>query len=188
MDIPLDIRFHNMDPSAAMEAAIRERVQKLEKFGEHIVSCHVTVDAPHKHHHQGNLFQIKVDVRLPGGNAIASRDPAKDHAHEDAYVALRDAFKAVQRQVKDYVRVQRGKVKTHEVPPHGKIATLHADQDHGFIATPDGREIYFHRNSVLNADFDSLNVGHEVTFSEEPGDHGPQATTVHVTGKHHIVG
>jgi len=119
MDMPLEIRFHNMEPSEAIEAAIQKRVEKLEQLGEHIVSCRVTVDAPHRHHQQGNLFTVSVDVRLPGGEIIASHDAGKNHAHEDAYVALRDAFKAVRRRVQDFVRVQRGKTKTHSPPETG---------------------------------------------------------------------
>ncbi len=188
MDIPLEIRFHHVDRSEALEAAIQKRAEKLEAFGEHIVSCRVTVDAPHKHHRQGNLYTVTVDVRLPGGEVVASRDSGMDHGHEDAFVAVRDAFKAAQRQVQDYVRVNRGKTKSHDVPLHGKILSLHPDEDYGLIETSDGREIYFHRNSVLEADFDNLEAGIEVRFSEESGDEGPQATTVHVIGKHHIVG
>lgn len=188
MDVPLEIRFHNVDRSDALEADIRDRVAKLEELGEHIVSCRVTVDAPHKHHRQGNLFSVKVDIRMPGSEIVASRDAGMNHAHEDPYVAVRDAFKAARRQVQDYIRVHRGKVKAHEAAPHGRIVALRPDQDFGTIQTLDGREIYFHRNSVLNADFDTLETGTEVWFSEEAGDEGPQATTVHVIGKHHIPG
>jgi cold shock CspA family protein len=88
----------------------------------------------------------------------------------------------VRRQLQDHVRTRRGKVKTHEGPPHGTITALHPDQDYGLITTPEGREIYFHRNSVLNADFNSLTPGIEVRFSEEAGDEGPQASSVHVLG------
>jgi cold shock CspA family protein/ribosome-associated translation inhibitor RaiA len=189
MQMPLEIRFIGMDPSPALETAIREHVAKLEEFDRDIISCRVAVDAPHKHHRQGKLFKITVDVRLPGGGeVVASRSPAQHHAHEDAHVALRDAFKAVRRQIQEHVRVQRGRVKSHDVPPHGKVASLMPDQDHGFIATPDGREVYFHRNSLVDAEFEGLEVGTEVRFNEEPGDQGARATSVYVIGKHHIVG
>lgn len=188
MQVPLEIRFHNMTPSPAIERAARERAAKLEQFADDIVSCRVTIEAPHKHHRQGKLFHVSVDVRLPGGEVVASRDPAAHHAHEDVYVALRDAFKAVRRRLQDYVRTRRGIVKAHEVPPHGIITELHPEEDFGRIETPDGRLIYFHRNSVLNADFEDLQTGLEVRFSEESGDLGPQASTVRVIGKHHMLG
>lgn len=188
MQIPLEIRFQNMEPSDAIEQAVRERAAKLEQFADDIVSCRVSVEAPHKHHHQGKLFSVTVDVRMPGGEAVASRDPAAHHAHEDVYVSLRDAFRAVRRQLQDYVREQRGKVKSHTVPPHGRISELHPDRDFGRIASTDGRDIYFHRNSIVNAKLEDLKTGDEVRFSEEAGDEGPQASSVHLVGKHHLAG
>ena len=187
MQIPVQILFHNMDPSPAVEAAVRERAKKLEHFSANITSCRVKVEAPHKHHTKGKTYRVVVDVRVPGGEVVASRDPGQDHAHEDVYVAIRDAFNAAGRQLQDYVRVHRGKVKRHESQHHGKITTMHQDMDCGRITTPDGREVYFHRNSVLSADFETLQPGVEVRFDEEQGDQGPQATSVHVIGKHHLI-
>jgi ribosomal subunit interface protein len=182
MLVPLEIHFRNMDPSAAIEDAVRKRAAKLEQFAGDIVSCRVTVEAPHKHHHQGNLYSVTVDLRYPGGEVVASREPSAHRSHEDFYVALRDAFKAARRQLQDRVRTRRGDVKTHDDPPHGRIVSMHPDKDCGRILTADGREIYFHRNSVLNASFDRLEPGIEVRFNEEPGDQGPQASSVHVIG------
>jgi ribosomal subunit interface protein len=188
MQVPVEIRFRNIDSSAAIEAEVRGRVAKLEQLADDIISCRVSVEAPHKHHQQGNLYSVRIDLRYSGGETVASRSPDARHAHEDVYVAIRDSFKAVRRQLQDRVRVRRGEVKPHEAPPHGKIALLDKERGCGQIATPDGREIYFHRNSVLNATFDRLEPGTEVRFSEEAGDQGPQASSVHVIGKHHIVG
>ena len=187
MQVPLEIVFHNVDRSPAVEAAVRERVAKLEQFAENITSCRVTVEAPHKNHQQGNLFTVRVDLRFPGGEAVANRSPSENHAHEDVYVALRDAFKAARRQLQDRQRLLRGDVKPHAVPPHGKIASIDRERGSGRIATSDGREIYFHRNSLLNGRFEQLEPGMEVRFSEERGEKGPQASTVHLIGKHHVV-
>ena len=104
MQVPLEIVFHNVDRSAAVEAEVRERVAKLEQFAENITSCRVTVEAPHKNHQQGNLFTVRVDLSFPGGEAVANRAPSDNHAHEDVYVALRDAFKATRRQLQDQHR------------------------------------------------------------------------------------
>jgi ribosomal subunit interface protein len=188
MQVPLEILFRNMDASDAVEAAAREHVAKLERLADSIVSCRVTLEAPHRHHHQGNLYTVSVDLHYAGGEAVANRAPGAKHAHEDVYVALRDAFNAVRRQLQDRMRVRRGDVKHHEPPSHGRIVALDKRANFGRIGTPDGREIYFHRNSVLNAKFDALEVGAEVRFDEEAGDEGPQASTVHVIGKHHVAG
>ena len=92
MQVPLEIVFHNVDRSAAVEAAVRERAAKLEEFAENITSCRVTVESPHKHHQQGNLYTVRVDLRFPGGEAVANRSPSEKHAHEDVYVAVHSLF------------------------------------------------------------------------------------------------
>jgi len=187
MRLPLEIRFHNLDRSPAVETAVREAAAKLEQFAASIMSCRVTVEGPHKRHQQGNLFAVHVDVRYAGGEVVASREPSAHQSHEDVYVALRDAFRAARRQLQDRVRVRRGDVKPRTAEPHGKILSLDPVRDCGLIETSDGREVYFHRNSVLNGTFDRLEPGVEVRFSEERGDKGPQASTVRVIGKHHLV-
>ena len=186
MQIPLQITFRHMERSDALEAKIREKAQKLEQFSEHIMSCRVTIDLEHKHHHQGKLYGVKIDITVPETEIIADRHPDKHHAHEDVYVALRDAFDAARRQLEDYVRKQRGKIKAHETVPHGKIKKLFPYKDYGLIETSDGREIYFHRNSIIDENFDNLTEGDRVHFSEEMGEDGPQASTVHLEGKHHV--
>jgi ribosomal subunit interface protein len=186
MQLPLQVQFRNMEPSAQVEAKIRERVEQLERLYPRIMSCRVVVEAHHRHHHQGNLYHARVDLKVPDAEIVASRDPKEHHAHEDVYVAVRDAFDAVARRLEDHARRQRGDVKSHEPPPHGRIAEL--GEDGGRIETPDGRSIYFHRNSVIDADFGALAVGMEVRFVEEAGELGPQASTVYLVGKHHVVG
>ena len=188
MQLPLQVTFRHMDASEAMEANIRERVDELDKFFDQIMSCRVVVEAHHKHHRQGNLYHVRVDLKVPGEELVVSRAPGEHHAHEDAYVAIRDAFDAIRRQLEDHARKHRGKVKQHEASPHGRVSELFPREDYGRIITSDGRDIYFHRNSVVNADFDELEVGAEVRFAEESGERGPQASSVRVVGKHHVVG
>jgi ribosome-associated translation inhibitor RaiA/cold shock CspA family protein len=183
MKPPLQVVFRNMEASAAVEAKIRGRAEQLERIYARIMSCRVVVEAHHRHH-QGNLYHVRVDLKVPDAEIVASREPAEHHAHEDVFVALRDAFDAVRRQLEDYARRQRGSVKSHEAPPHGHVTELFPD--HGTIEAVDGRRIYFHRNSVVDADFDKLITGAEVHFVEEAGELGPQASTVHVAGKHHV--
>jgi ribosomal subunit interface protein len=187
MQLPLEIRFRNLDRSPAVEEAVRDAAAKIERFAEEIVSCRVTIEGPHKRHRHGNLYAVCVDIHYAGGEVVASRDPSADHAHEDVYVAVRDAFNAAARQLRDRIRIRRGDVKPHATEPHGKVLSIDRARDCGLIATSDGREIYFHRNSLLNASFDKLKPGAEVRFSEERGDQGPQASSLRVIGKHHLV-
>jgi cold shock CspA family protein len=100
---------------------------------------------------------------------------------------VRRCYFAMRRQLQDVVRKRGGHVKEHEVAPHGVIAELHSEADYGIIASSDGREIYFHRNSVADGGFDVLHKGQEVRFSETEGDKGPQATFVRPAGKHHLL-
>ncbi|QKT04879.1 HPF/RaiA family ribosome-associated protein [Ectothiorhodospiraceae bacterium 2226] len=188
MQIPLQVTFRNMDTPPALEADVREKAAKLDEFCPDIMSCRVVVEAQHKHHHAGNLYHVRVDLTVPGRELVVSRERDQHHAHEDPYVAVRDAFDAARRQLQDYEHRRQRHVKRHEPPSHGRILEINPAQDFGRIETSDGRDVYFHRNSVLDADFDRLDVGTEVRFDEEMGEQGPQASTVHVIGKHHIPG
>lgn len=188
MKLPLQIAFRNLEPSLPVEQNIRERAEKLDQFYDQIMSCRVMVEAQHKHHHQGNTYHVRIDMTVPGDELVVSRDPGKDHAHEDVYVAIRDAFDAARRQLEDFNRRQRQDVKSHEMPAHGQVAMLNREEGYGMIETPDGREVYFHRNSILNEEFDKLEVGAKVRFAEEMGEQGPKASTVRVEGKSHVVG
>jgi cold shock CspA family protein/ribosome-associated translation inhibitor RaiA len=187
MEVPLQISFEHVAPSDPIEVRIREEAKKLEEFYQRITSARVVITRPQHRHHKGDTYAVRIHLTLPGASDIViNRDPAATGAHEDAYVTIRDAFNAARRQLQDLVRERQGQVKTHETPPHGTIASLRPEDDHGFITSADGREIYFHRNSVEGDNFDELQVGQEVRFSEAVGDKGPQATIVRPVGKHHI--
>jgi ribosomal subunit interface protein len=188
MKLPVQITYRHMEPSPALEDNIRERAAKLDRYVDNIMSCRVMIEAPHKHQRKGKIYHVRIDISLPGHELAVSRDPEEHQSHADVYVAVRDAFDAARRQLEDLTRRRRGDVKTHEPMPHGRICELEPGMDFGRIATLDGREVYFHRNSVINAEFDTLEVGDEVWFDEESGDHGPQASSVRLAGKHHPVG
>jgi ribosomal subunit interface protein len=113
MQTPLQIDFHNMDHSPAVEAKLRERAAKLETMFDRITGCRVVVEAPHRHSRKGKLYNVRIELDVPGKVIVANRNGPKDHAHEDIYVAIRDAFDAVTRQLEDHARVIRGEVKTH---------------------------------------------------------------------------
>lgn len=188
MKLPLQVTFRNMDASPTVEEEIREKAAKLEQFNDQIMACRVMVEAHHKHHHHGNLYHVRIDLTVPDKELVVSREPGEHHSHEDIYVAVRDAFHAAQRQLQDYNAERQQQVKRHEPESHGRIVRMAPSQDYGVIVTADGRDIYFHRHSVINADFDALKEGVEVRFHEEPGEQGPQASTVKIEGKHHVVG
>ena len=119
MEQPLQLQFRNLDHSPAIEAAVRKHVDKLKFFNGDSISCREAIESPHKHQYKGKLYHVVVDVRVPGKEIVVSRAPDDQRAHEDVYVAIRDAFDAARRQIQDHVRIRRGKVKTHESPPQG---------------------------------------------------------------------
>jgi cold shock CspA family protein/ribosome-associated translation inhibitor RaiA len=183
MRLPLQISFRDMPRSEAVERAIHRRAERLDRFCDRIMGGRIVVETHHRQHHQGNLYHIRIGLKVPGEEILVSREPALHHAYEDVYVAIRDAFDAARRRLEDYARRHREQVKVHETPPRGRIVRLDHGKGFGFIETDDGREIYFHRNSLVKGDFGRLEVGDRVRFHEEPGDKGPQASTVHLEEK-----
>jgi len=113
MHSPVDITFRGMTPSAAVEAAIGKWTARLERLHGHIQRCDVVVEEPHRHQRQGRQFHVRITLAVPGGELVVSQDPGRDEAHEDVYIAVRDAFQAARRQLEDHIRRQRGDVKTH---------------------------------------------------------------------------
>ena len=203
--IPTQVTFRGLAHSDALEADIRKRIAWLEQFYAGIVGCRVLVEMPHRHRHDGRHFHVRIEVTVPGGAPIvvshepSLHGPLKDveeaahrketeiaGVHRYARVAVHQAFDAARRRLQDFVREQRGAVKTHEVPAHGEIAEISKEDGYGFIQA-DGRQIYFSRASVLDDAFDELVLGTPVAFVEEQGEKGPQASTVRVLGKHHYV-
>lgn len=181
MQTPVQIVFRGMDSSPTLEAKINAKSKKLEQYHDRITSCRVVVEAPHRHSRKGKLYVITIDVTIPGAELVVNTEKRHHQSHEDVYVALRDAFNAMTRQLEDYTREKNGQVKTHESPPQGIVARLF--QDHGFIATPDQGDVYFHRNSVADDKFDQLKEGGQVRFAATQGEKGLQATTVHPPAK-----
>lgn len=188
MQIPLQIAFRSLEPSPAIETSVREHAARLEKYYDGIIGCSVVVEAQHKHHLHGNHYHVRVELSVPGSKLVAGREPDQHHAYTDVYVAIRDAFDTMRRQLEDYARRRDRRVKAHAAPLRGRVSELNPGEGYGRIEMPDGHSVYFHRNSVLDAGFDELKLGTEVRFDEEAGDRGPQASTVRVIGKRHSAG
>lgn len=107
MQTPIQVTFRDCDHSDAVEADILAKAEKLESFYGRATSCNVTVRAPHHHHHKGRLFHVTIELAMPGIGTVVSHDSGKNHAHEDVYVAVRDSFAAIQRQVKELADKRR---------------------------------------------------------------------------------
>jgi ribosomal subunit interface protein len=116
MQTPLQVTFRDMPVSEAVEIKIRERAETLDRFFPNIVACHVVVESTARAHAKGKLYYLRVDVTVPGKQIVSNRHPDQHHAHEDIYVAVRDAFDEAKRQLEDYSHRLKGMVKTHRRP------------------------------------------------------------------------
>ncbi len=179
MQKTVQLSWHHVRPSEAVAERVRDKAEGLERFYDRITGCNVTLEAPSQHHRQGGAqYRVRVELSVPGGKLVVGRDPAKTATHADLYAAVNAAFREARRQLQDHVRRIEGRVKTHESPSRAVVTRLFPEEGYGFLGTPDGREIYFHQRSVLRGAFPRLRVGSTVRFAEEPGDEGPQASTV----------
>jgi len=173
MELPLQITAHNLLLSPAEEQTIRAAAAKLDDFAPRIVSCRVAIEIPKDRGHSGRQYCVHVDLGVPGREIIVRRQ-----SDEALQSAVQKAFKAVGRRLQDYVRRQRGDVKLPRRSPRGVVARLFPWEGYGFLTSEDGREIYFDRRSMLTGAFDHLQHGARVRYVEEPGEQGPQASTV----------
>lgn len=190
MQQALQITFRGMEVSPALEARVHELAQRLERFDPNMTSCHVIVEQASRHQQQGGLYEVHIRIGTPGGEVFVSRAAPQDQAHEDPYVAVRDAFDAAARKLEDHVRTHDHRKRVHETPSHGVVRRLFPQDGYGFVETSDGLEVYFHENAVLDRGFDKLSVGDEVRIeiAGKESSKGPQATAVRKIGKHHLAG
>lgn len=205
--IPLQVAFLHAEATPYIEELIRAEAAKLERYYPRIVGCRVTADCGSSRE-AGNLWHIRVELSVPGSEIVVQSEPslagtARQTERESirksmevrrerqlARRAIRDAFRAARRQLQDYARKQRGDMKRTEQPQTAKITQVFGDKGYGFLVTPEGKEVYFHKESVLNYSFQHLTPGTTVAFTEVAGEKGPQASSVkvlHKEGPHGIV-
>jgi cold shock CspA family protein len=185
METPLHLEFQGMNANDTIRVSVLKHVDVLERRFGRITACRVVVRAPGEHHRTGGLYEINIHLSLPQGRQVdIGRTTIEDERHADMAFALNDAFKRARRRLQDHARRMQGQIKVHDVQPTATVARLDDIAGFGFLQTGDGREIYFHRNSVLNDAFSRLTPGMRVAFSEEMGEKGPQASTVKLIGKH----
>ena len=202
MIMPVQITFRNMEPSTSVEDWVREEIDKLESYYGQIMNCQVALEIPHRHRIKGKQYHIRIRLTVPGREIVVRWEPTLNKEarhlgvpeltkkwevnphHKKLRQALNDAFRAAARRLEDFARRQRGDVKTHALLPIGRVNRLLKEKGYGFLTTLDGREIYFHKDSVLNRGFSRLRVGSSVSFAEEQGEKGPQASTVRIHRKH----
>jgi cold shock CspA family protein/ribosome-associated translation inhibitor RaiA len=189
MQTPVEIDFQGMAGNPAIQAAIGQRVAELEQLYGRATACRVVLKGPGGRHQTGGLYEVNIRLALPNGREVnVGRTAHLDERHADLAFAINDAFKRARRRLQGHVRRLQGHVKQHEGQPIGTVVRLDPSGEFGFLRSGDGRDIYFHRNSVLDGAFSRLAVGSRAVFAEEMGENGPQASTVKLLGKHGLRG
>ncbi|HSH48462.1 MAG TPA: HPF/RaiA family ribosome-associated protein [Halomonas sp.] len=184
MQIPLEVTFRDVERSEPVEAAVRERVDRLKRYFSHIIACRVTLEVPNRTpQYDVRNHRVSVEISVPGDELVVSREPNEHDNFNDIYVTIRDAFDAAEQQLESYSGRLRDTRMPTEDAPHAVVRKMFADEGYGFLMTPDGREIYFHENSVSHPGFSKLQVGVAVRFVEAQGDEGPQASLVESLGR-----
>jgi ribosomal subunit interface protein len=177
MQLPVEISYRNVLKSDEIETLIREKAARLDKFCDHIVRCDVAVEKPNHAQHNGNPYRVRIDLTVPPQHELVVEEKQMEHEmHEPLSKVINDAFKAMERRLKELVDKQRQDVKRHD-EPRALVSKIFRENGYGFITDLLGRDIYFHRNSLVGSSFDDLAIGAEVRFDETVGEMGPQATT-----------
>jgi cold shock CspA family protein/ribosome-associated translation inhibitor RaiA len=185
MEVPLEITFRGVEKSEFIEDIINKQVDKLEKMCTYMISCRVIVEKRQKFQRVGNPFRVRISVRIPPGHElVAATDSTEGDLHDKLPTTIRSSFDAMRRQLQELMEKQRGETKVSAMQENtALVIKLFPEEDYGFLQTLDGRDLYFHRNSVLHNEFDRLEIGTGVRFAEEMGDEGLQASTVQIVDK-----
>jgi cold shock CspA family protein/ribosome-associated translation inhibitor RaiA len=185
MQVPLEVSYRGVEKSDELEMLIREKMAKLERLNRRITSCAIAVESPQEHQRSGSGYRVRIDLRVPPGHElVATREPSNGQRRDSVHTVIRDCFEALRRQLEELSDKQRGDVKRHPAQEvQAFVYRIFPEEGYGFIMTSEGREVYFHRNAVLHGDFDRLEVGVGVSYHEEMGDKGLQASTVHLIEK-----
>lgn len=178
-EITLDVAYRGVTKTDALEDLIVAQADKLDRFCDHIDAIHVAVEKPNESVKTGNGYRVSVDVTVPPGHVINARHEVQDgEPGQGPNPAVRDAFHHARRQLTELNDKQKGHVKTHDESKDLPAEVTKLFPDYGFAQTPEGREIYFHRNAVVEGDFEHLEKGATVAYAEEQGVEGPQARHV----------
>lgn len=185
---PLEITYRNVSKNDTIEALIREKADKLDRLHDSIISCRVSIERPQGYQQKGSQYRVRIDLRLPPGKELVThRKSGQGEMQEGPHKLITTAFQSMERQLKKIKGKQENHIKTNpsqtDAEQTGLVVRIFPDEGYGFIKTLNGREVYFHRNSVIHNDFDRLEIGTGVRLVQTEGDKGPQASTVQIVDK-----
>ena len=186
MKIPPEITYRHLEKTDAIQSLVEEKIAKLEQFCDYMNSCRVVIEKDSDRPDSGSPYRVSIDITIPHSREIAVvENPDVGKQYPPLEAVIRDAFEAARRQLVSITTEQKGVRKAHpEQEVSAVVEKLFTEEGYGFIKEVNtGREIYFHRNSVTNNDFDRLVIGAGVRYKETMGEMGPQATTVQLLDK-----
>ena len=186
MKITPEITYRHLEKTDAIQSLVEEKIAKLEQFCDYMNSCRVVIEKDNDNPSSGSPYRVSIDITIPHNREIAVVEhPNVGKQYPPLEAVIRDAFEAARRQLVSITTEQKGERKVHpEQEVSAVVEKLFPEQGYGFIKeVSTGREIYFHRNSVTNNDFDRLVIGAGVRYKETMGEMGPQATTVQLLDK-----
>lgn len=186
MKVNPEITYRHLEKTDAVHSLVEEKIAKLEQFCDYMNSCRVVIEKDNDHPSSGSPYRVSIDITIPHGREIAVvQSPDVGKQYPPLETVIRDAFEAARRQVVSISTEQKGERKVHpEQEVTAIVEKLFTQEGYGFIKeVSSGKEVYFHRNSVINNDFERLVVGAGVRYKETMGEMGPQATTVQLLDK-----
>ena len=185
MQKPVQIAYHQIAPRPDLNERIQARAARLERYFDRIIGCKVTLEGPGRHHRMGKHFRVRIEIGVPGETLVVGRNPTASRPGQDLRAAIDVAFREARRQLEDHARRRDHRLhpQAHAEPARGRVARIFPQDGYGFLATPDGRELFFDRRAVLGDAFARLRVGTPVRFAEELGDEGPQASSLAPAGR-----
>lgn len=185
MQVPIELSFRGVDHDEVLEQMIYAHAESLDRIHPKITSCRITVEKPQEHMKSGRPWRVRLDITVPHGNEIVIRkEPGKGNLHEPLSAVISSAFDAAERSLLELKEKQRRDVKVNAMDgPVGIVTSIDHEEGYGFIMDESEQDIYFHRNAVLEDDFDRVQPGTAVWYTTELGDDGLQATSVRIHDK-----
>jgi ribosome-associated translation inhibitor RaiA len=111
MDVPPEIAFRHVEPTAALKSITHESIDSLEKVHPRLTSCRVMVEETSR-----GVPHIRLDIGVPGGDLVVNREAPDDPASRNLPSAVHDAFDVARRQLREqHKRIVDGKRRGNSV-------------------------------------------------------------------------
>ena len=181
MDVPPEIAFRGMEATDNLKERILAGIEELETVHDRLVSCRVAVEDTTASRQSGKIYRVRLELKVPNQSVVVDRQPDDPDEARDLTQVMNEAFDIARRRLRQVKEKQRDQGKGRELPPHGRVVKLMTHEDgtrYGFLMSREGQEVYFHENALSGIDYDDLETGTDMRYTESMGDHGPQASSL----------